>query len=103
MIALQNMRMTCDSTYLLDQTTDHGTKADELVTVLDDVFQDPRAKAVVFSQWVRMHEILVRRFERRRWGDERTGQTYLKIRLPEPAIIDRVVAAVQALLASLRS
>jgi superfamily II DNA or RNA helicase len=68
MIALQNMRMACDSTYLLDQTTDHGTKADELVTVLDDIFQDPGAKAVVFSQWVRMHEILVRRFERRRWG-----------------------------------
>jgi hypothetical protein len=71
MIALQNMRMACDSTYLLDQTTDHGTKADELVTVLDDVFQDPGAKAVVFSQWVRMHEILVRRFERRRWGHVR--------------------------------
>ena len=68
MIALQNMRMACDTTYLLDQTTDHGTKADELVTVLDEVFQDPDAKTVVFSQWVRMHEMLVRRFERRRWG-----------------------------------
>jgi len=68
MIALQNMRMACDSTYLLDQTTDHGVKADELVTVLDEVFQDPDAKAVVFSQWVRMHEMLVRRLERRRWG-----------------------------------
>jgi hypothetical protein len=40
-------------------------------------------------------------FERER--DERTGQTYLKVRLPEPAIINRVVDAVQALLASLRS
>ena len=68
MIALQNMRMACDSTYLLDQTTDHGAKADELVTVLDEVFQDPDAKAVVFSQWVRMHEMLVRRLEDRRWG-----------------------------------
>ncbi|MGH7267332.1 MAG: DEAD/DEAH box helicase, partial [Candidatus Rokuibacteriota bacterium] len=68
MIALQNMRMACDSTYLLDQTTDHGAKADELLTVLDEVFQEPHAKAVVFSQWVRMHEILVRRLERRRWG-----------------------------------
>jgi superfamily II DNA or RNA helicase len=67
MIALQNMRMACDSTHLLDQTTDHGNKADELVAVLEDVFQEPGAKAVVFSQWVRMHEILVRRFERRRW------------------------------------
>jgi hypothetical protein len=50
MIALQNMRMACDSTYLLDQTTDHGVKADELLTVLDEVFQEPDAKAVVFSQ-----------------------------------------------------
>lgn len=68
MIALQNMRMACDSTYLLDQTTDHGVKADELLTVLDEVFQEPDAKAVVFSQWVRMHEMLVRRLGRRRWG-----------------------------------
>ena len=30
MIALQNMRMVCDSTYLLDQPTDYGIKADEL-------------------------------------------------------------------------
>jgi hypothetical protein len=30
MIALQNMRMSCDSTYLLDHATDFGGKADEL-------------------------------------------------------------------------
>jgi hypothetical protein len=35
--------------------------------------------------------------------DERTGQTYLKIRLPEPAVVDRVADALQVLLASLRS
>ena len=29
MIALQNMRMSCDSTYLLDHETDQGFKADE--------------------------------------------------------------------------
>jgi hypothetical protein len=40
-------------------------------------------------------------FERER--DERTGQTYLKIRMPEPAVVDRVADALQALLASLRS
>ncbi len=39
-----------------------------MVTVLDDIFQEPEAKAVVFSQWLRMHEVLVRRLERRRWG-----------------------------------
>jgi superfamily II DNA or RNA helicase len=61
MIALQNMRMSCDSTYLLDQKTDFGTKADELATLLDEVFERPDSKVVVFSQWVRMHELLVRR------------------------------------------
>ncbi|MGH7278004.1 MAG: DEAD/DEAH box helicase [Candidatus Rokuibacteriota bacterium] len=68
MIALQNMRMACDSTYLLDQSTDHGLKADEIVTVLDEILEAPDAKAVVFSQWVRMHQVLLRRLERRRWG-----------------------------------
>ena len=67
-IALQNMRMACDSTYLLDQKTDHGVKADELAQLLAEVFEDRHAKVVVFSQWVRMHELVVRRLERRKWG-----------------------------------
>ncbi len=67
MIALQNMRMSCDSTYLLDQKTDFGTKADELATLLEEVFERPDAKVVVFSQWVRMHELLVRRIQARDW------------------------------------
>jgi len=67
-IALQNMRMSCNSTYLLDKTTDHGVKADELADLLAEVFEDPQSKVVVFSQWVRMHELVVRRLERRKWG-----------------------------------
>jgi superfamily II DNA or RNA helicase len=67
MIALQNMRMSCDSTYLLDHETDFGVKADELATLLDEVFEQPGSKAVVFSQWLRMHELLVRRIERKRY------------------------------------
>jgi hypothetical protein len=67
MIALQNMRMACDSAYLLDQQTDSGVKADELATLLEEVFERPEAKVVVFSQWLRMHELLVRRFKERRW------------------------------------
>jgi SNF2 family DNA or RNA helicase len=38
MIALQNMRMSCNSTYLLNQETDHGVKADELAALLDELF-----------------------------------------------------------------
>ncbi len=66
--ALQNMRMSCNSTYLLDQETDHGVKADELAALLDDLFADPKAKAVVFSQWTRTHEVVIRRLEARGLG-----------------------------------
>jgi superfamily II DNA or RNA helicase len=64
--ALQNMRMSCNSTYLLDKQTDHGYKADELASLLDEVLEDPDAKVVIFSQWLRMHELIVRRLERRK-------------------------------------
>lgn len=67
-IALQNMRMSCDSSYLLDQRSDHGVKADELLSRLEEVLEPAGAKAVVFSQWVRMLELVTRRLERRRWG-----------------------------------
>jgi superfamily II DNA or RNA helicase len=66
--ALQNMRMSCNSTYLLDQETDHGVKADELAALFDDLFADPEAKAVVFSQWTRTHHIIIRRLEARGLG-----------------------------------
>lgn len=66
--ALQNMRMACNSTYLLDRETDHGHKVDELVTLLEEVLEDPAAKAVVFSQWIGTHELIVRRLAGRGWG-----------------------------------
>jgi superfamily II DNA or RNA helicase len=67
-IALQAMRMACDSTYLLDRATDHGTKAEELIALLDELLAQPDTKVVIFSQWVRMHEVLSRRLRRRRWA-----------------------------------
>lgn len=66
--ALQNMRMACNSTYLLDQETDHGVKADELASLFDGLFVQPGAKAVVFSQWTRTQEIIIRRLEARGIG-----------------------------------
>jgi ERCC4-related helicase len=68
MVALQNMRMSCNSTYLLDQETDHGVKADELAALFDELFVEPEAKAVVFSQWTRTHDIVIRRLEARGLG-----------------------------------
>ena len=70
--ALQNMRMVCNSTFLPDHETDHGNKVDELMTVLDELFEDPTAKAVVFSQWLGTHELIARRLGKadgqRDWG-----------------------------------
>jgi hypothetical protein len=40
MIALQNMRMSCGSTYLLDGETDFGVKADELATLLNELLEE---------------------------------------------------------------
>jgi superfamily II DNA or RNA helicase len=68
MIALQNMRMSCNSTYLLDKKTDFGFKADELLSVLQECFERPGDKAVVFSQWVRTHELIINRLETARLG-----------------------------------
>jgi superfamily II DNA or RNA helicase len=66
MIALQNMRMSCNSTYLLDKKTDYGVKADELISLLEDIFEQPDSKVVVFSQWLRTHELLLDRLESRK-------------------------------------
>ncbi len=66
--ALQNMRRSCNSTFLLDRETDHGHKADELLTLLDEWLEDPTAKVVVFSQWRGTHEVIQRRLAGRPWG-----------------------------------
>ncbi len=65
--ALQNMRMSCNSSFLIDHETDDGFKADELITLLEDILTDPSAKVVVFSQWQRTHELIIRRLIERDW------------------------------------
>lgn len=62
------MRMSCNSTYLLDKRTDYGAKADELATVLEELFERPEAKAVIFSSWIATHELIIRRLKRKQWG-----------------------------------
>jgi hypothetical protein len=62
------MRMACNSTWLLDHETDHGHKVDELMTLLDELLEDATAKAVIFSQWLGTHELIVRRLVQRDWG-----------------------------------
>lgn len=66
--ALQNMRMACDSSYLLDRSTRDGAKLTELMTLLEEVLATPDAKVVVFSQWVRMHELIADALEAKDYG-----------------------------------
>lgn len=66
MMALQNMRMSCNSTFLIDKKTDDGVKTEELMKLLDDVLEQPDAKVVIFSQWVLTHNLIAKRLENRK-------------------------------------
>lgn len=64
MVALQYMRMSCNSDYLCNKkTADHSHKMDECAILLDDILAIPENKAVIFSQWLGTHELLIQRLE----------------------------------------
>jgi len=65
MIFLNMMRMVCDSTFILDRTTRHDTKIDELMNILDEVFSEGSEKVVIFSQWERMTRIVAQELDAR--------------------------------------
>ena len=58
MIFMNMMRMSCDSTYIIDLQTRHDTKVDELMDILEEKLEDPREKVVIFSQWQRMTHLV---------------------------------------------
>ena len=68
MAFLQQMRMSCDSSYLLDETSEQGLKPTEVMTVLDELLERPGTKAVIFSSWLRMHELLVKQAKKKGFG-----------------------------------
>ncbi len=57
-IALGMMRMAADNTYLVDKKTVHGPKIDELAIILQELIIEGGEKAVIFSQWMRMTELV---------------------------------------------
>ena len=63
---LSQMRMVCDSTYILDQKTRKDTKVDETMNILNDLFsQDDAEKVVIFSQWERMTRLIAQELTKR--------------------------------------
>ncbi len=68
MRCLQTMRMVCDNTYLIDQGMRHGQKVHELEIQLKEILEDPKVKVVIFSQWLRMMELVILKLKANGWG-----------------------------------
>ncbi len=59
MACITNLRMLCDSTWLLDQSSNVSPKLDEFGELLQDLLGSGSHKVVVFSQW----ELMLRKAE----------------------------------------
>lgn len=58
LLLLSQIRMVCDSTYILDQETRYDTKVDETMNIIRNVIESGNEKVVVFSQWERMTRLV---------------------------------------------
>ncbi len=62
------MRMVCNSTYIIDQQTNHQTKLDELFNMLEEVLSTGNEKIVIFSQWERFTRLIAAELDRLKIG-----------------------------------
>jgi len=67
MACLQRMRMVCDNTYLVDSDRIHGRKVEELEIQLKEVLENPEAKVVIFSQWLKMMDLVTMMLKVNSW------------------------------------
>ncbi len=63
LISLNMMRMSCNSTYIIDQRTRHDTKIDEVMNILEEIILVQKEKVVIFSQWERMTRLVAQELE----------------------------------------
>ncbi len=68
MISLNMMRMVCNSTYILDQETNHQTKLDELFNIVTEIIAAGDEKIVIFSQWERFTRLIALELDRLKIG-----------------------------------
>lgn len=64
MAALQQARMACNAAGLVDKETEGSPKLDELCDLLDELCLQSGEKAVVFSQWEIMTQMVEKRLRR---------------------------------------
>lgn len=70
LLFLSQMRMVCDSSYILDQKTRYDTKVDECINIICDIVSVEGEKVVVFSQWERMTRLIAKELEKKEIGFE---------------------------------
>ncbi len=70
MLCLSQMRMLCDSTYILDQKTRNDTKVDEALNIITSLLETEGEKVVIFSQWERMTRLIAQELIKREIGFE---------------------------------
>lgn len=66
LLTLSQMRMTCDSLFVLDERSRADTKVEEVMNILDEagvLAGDGNQKVVVFSQWERMTRLVAQELE----------------------------------------
>ena len=64
MLLLSQMRMVCDSTFILDQETRFDTKVEETMNIVQEVVESGDDKIVIFSQWERMTRLIATELEK---------------------------------------
>jgi hypothetical protein len=81
---LAMMRMVCDTVSILDPECTQCPKLAELGKIFDEVLSEPDVKIVIFSEWVRMLELIRTLCEKRKIGYAwHTGQVPQKRRRAE--------------------
>jgi len=69
------MRMVCDTPYILDENCRDCPKLEELENILDEALAEPDVKIIVFSEWVRMLDLVKELLEAKGIGyAEHTGR-----------------------------
>lgn len=84
-LLLSQMRMVCDSTYIIDQKTRNDTKVDEVANIIRNVVEDGNDKIVIFSQWERMTRLIAKEMDKMK-----VGYSYLHGGVPSKARKDLV-------------
>ncbi len=67
LLTLQQMRMACDSLFVLDEHSRFDTKVEEVMNILYECSEDAASggsKVVIFSQWERMTRLVAQELER---------------------------------------